>query len=271
VEKHTHFNYQDLIKTEFASRIAKNSHYSLRAFARDLGMTPQMLSAVVNKKKDLSVDSAVEIAGRLGLNPNETQDLLDAVILAGCKTLQAKQLIYKRITERNQAPSGFKPLTIEMFKTISNWYHLAILELTATKAFKANPRWIASRLGISVFEVKEAISRLIALELLEEKNGNLKRTEFNVSALSDVPAAALREHAKQIFAKGIRALDEQDQKERDITSITMAIDPSLLPEAKKMTMQFRRKLAKFLEGGNQTEVYTFSSALFRITNKTGEQ
>jgi uncharacterized protein (TIGR02147 family) len=265
------FTYQDLIKSEFENRISKNSSYSLRAFARDLSMTPQMLSAVLNKKKDLSVDSAVEIAGRLGLDPNQTQDLVDAVILASCKTLQAKQVIHKRIEERNLAPSGFKPLTLELFKAISDWYHFAILALTATKGFKSDPRWIASRLGISVFEAKEAISRLIALELLEEKNGVLKRTEFSVSALSNVPAGALRELARQLLTKGIRALEEQEQQDRDITNITMAADPDLLPEAKKMILQFRRKLCKFLESGNRTEVYVFSPALFRLTNKQGEK
>lgn len=267
MDPNIHFTYQDLIKVEFENRISRNSHYSLRAFARDLGLTPQMLSAVLNGKKDLSVDSAVDVAGRLGLDPNKTQDLLDAVVFAGCKTAQAKQVIQQRIDERHQTSNGFKPLTGEIFKAISGWYHFALLELTSTQGFKSDPRWIASRLGISVFEVKEAITRLISLELLEEDSGTLKTTEFNVSALSDVPAAALREHARQILGKGIRALDEQDQKERDITSMTMAIDPALLPEAKKMILQFRRRLCKFLESGNRSEVYVFSPSLFRLSNK----
>jgi uncharacterized protein (TIGR02147 family) len=214
MQTNINYSYQDLIKKEFEARIAKNSHYSLRAFARDLGLTPQMLSAVLNRKKDLSIDSAADIAIRIGFDPNDTQDLLDSVVLAGCKTPLAKKVISQRIKERNQTQSGFKPLTVEMFKTISNWYHLAILELTDTKGFKSDPKWIATRLGISVFEVKEAIDRLKTLELLEEKNGVLNKTEFNVSALSDIPVTALREHAKQIFLKGITALEEQTVRSR---------------------------------------------------------
>lgn len=271
MEQNIEFSYRDILKAEFEAKLAKNAQYSLRAFARDLNMTPQMLSAVFNRKKDLSFDSAVEVAGRLGLDPNRTQDFLDAIILASCNTASAKKVIHQRIEDRNQAPGGFKPLTLEMFKAISDWYHLAILELVTTKDFKSDPRWIATRLGISVFEVKEAIARLITLELLEEQSGVLRRTEFNVSALSDIPAAALREHAKQIFNKGLVALDEQSQSERDVTSMTMAIDPTLLPEAKKMILQFRRKLCKFLESGSKTEVYVFSPALFRLTNKMGRK
>src|SRR4030067_1978016 len=98
------FSYQDLIKTEFEARIAKNAHYSMRAFARDLGMTAQMIGAVLNRKKDLSIDSAAAIAGRLNFDPLKTQDLLDAVIMAGCRTAIAKKIIHQRIEERNRAP-----------------------------------------------------------------------------------------------------------------------------------------------------------------------
>lgn len=262
------YSYRNILKGEFQTRLSRNSHYSLRAFARDLGLTPQMISAVFNGKRDLSFDAAAEIASRLDLDPNKVQDFLDAVVLEGCKSEIARNLVMKRIEERNQTTDGFKLLNLEMFKTISDWYHLAILELVGTKDFKSDYRWIASRLGISIHEAKEAISRLKALELLEDVDGVLKGTEFDVSALSDIPAAALREHARQILQKALSSLEDQTQGERDITSMTMAIDPSLLPEAQKMILQFRRKLCRFLESGEKTEVYVFMPALFRLSQKS---
>lgn len=271
MQKEPTFGYQELLKGEFELRLSKNSRYSMRAFARDIGMTPQMLSSVFNKKKDLSVDTAAEIANRLGYDPIQTQDLLDSVVFAGCKTDLARNVLKKRIEDRNQTNAGFRPLNQEMFKVISDWYHYAILELTTTPDFKSDPRWIATRLGLTVFEVKEAISRLKSLELLDDVGGKLKKTEFHVSALSEVPSGALRQHAKQILTKGISALDEQNQNERDISSMTMAIDPDLLPEAKKMIKNFRRKLCAFLESGKRSEIYVFAPALFRVSNKMGSK
>jgi uncharacterized protein (TIGR02147 family) len=180
-------------------------------------------------------------------------------------------LIQQRKEERQQIAENFKPLTLEMFRMISDWYHLAILELIKCKGFKSDSRWIATQLGITPFEAKEAIARLKALELIESVDGKLQLTEMNVSALSNIPASALREHARQVLGKAILSLDEQEQSERDITSMTMAIDPKLLPEAKKMILQFRRKLCKFLESGNQSEVYIFTPALFRLTKKEGKK
>lgn len=187
--------------------------------------------------------------------------------MGSCKSVLAQNLIRQRIEERNHAPGTYKSLTLEMFKTISEWQHLAILELTTCKGFKSDARWMATRLGISVHEVNEAVSRLKALELLEEQGSTLRKTEFHVSALSNVPDAALRTHAKQILSKALTSLDEQSQDVRDITSMTMAIDPKLLPEAKRMILLFRRRLCKFLERGERSEVYVFSPALFRLSQK----
>jgi uncharacterized protein (TIGR02147 family) len=112
---------------------------------------------------------------------------------------------------------------------------------------------------------REAITRLINLELLEELDGEFRRTELLISFLSDVPAAALGEHARQILGKALAALGEQSREERDFTSVTMSIDPTLIPEAKKMILQFRRKLCRFLESGKRTEVYAFTPSLFRLS------
>ncbi|MGE3610948.1 MAG: DUF4423 domain-containing protein [Bacteriovoracaceae bacterium] len=259
--------YKEILKSEYQIRLNKNGRYSLNAYARDLSLTPQMLSDVLKNKKDLSIDSAAEVVNRLCLDPNQAENFIDGVILSSCKSEMAKKMVRQRIEDRNQVAEGFRPLTLEMFKVISDWYHLAILELIKCEGFKSDSRWIATKLGITAYEVKEAVSRLKALELLDEENGQLKLTELSVSALSSVPSAALREHAKQILTKGIAALEEQCQDERDITSMTMAIDPALLPEAKKMIMQFRRKLCRFLESGKGTEVYVFSQALFRLSKK----
>jgi len=267
MEKITEYEYRNVLKAEFQKRLSKNPQYSLRAFSRDLSMAPQMLSDVLNEKKDLSLDSAAEITNKLGLDPISTQNFLDSITLKSCKSDLAKKIILQRMDERNQNLSGAKTLNVELFKTISDWYHLAILELIKCDNFKYDHGWVAAHLGITVYEVKEAISRLKTLELVEEIDGKIQITEFHVSALSDVPALALREHARQILSKAIVSLEEQTQEERDITSITMAIDPRLLPEAKKMILQFRRKLCKFLESGERKEVYVFSPTLFRLTKK----
>ena len=67
---------------------------------------------------------------------------------------------------------------------------------------------------------------------------------------------ALRKMQSDLLAKAIDALEYIDPKLRDQSSITMAIDPSKLPEAKQKILEFRRSLMEFLEASNEkTEVY----------------
>ena len=51
----------------------KNKRYSLRAFARDLKISPSFLSEVINGKYGISKQLAGQIADRLGFNSEENQ------------------------------------------------------------------------------------------------------------------------------------------------------------------------------------------------------
>src|ERR1700733_8832696 len=74
-------DYRQYLRNVLEERTSKNAHYSLRAFARDLELSPQMLSFVLNKKRDLSPGSAAEVAERLELNPAEAAHFVDLVSL----------------------------------------------------------------------------------------------------------------------------------------------------------------------------------------------
>ena len=262
-------DYRPYLRNVLEKRIAANASYSLRAFARDLEVSPQMLSFVLNGKKGISQESAADIAERLELGPAESSYFVDLVTLNHARSPQARKLAEYRIEERLSSQTTYKTLEVEAFKAISDWHHYAILELSFTKGFKADPKWIAERLGISSFEASQAIERLKSLELFEkDKKGNLRKTELNISASYGTPSSALRKLARQLLQKASESLESQSIDERDITNMTMAIDPSLLPEAKQMISDFRRKLCAFLEQGLRTEVYVFAPSLFRLSKQT---
>jgi uncharacterized protein (TIGR02147 family) len=260
-------DYRSYLRDELEHRLAANPRYSMRAFARDLKMSPQMLSFVLNRKKSVSPETAAKLADRLNLSPEDASHFVDLVMLVHSRQAPMKKLIEFRIEARAKTQDfQYRSIEVEAFKAIADWQHYALLELPQTKGFKSDIPWIARRLGMTGFEVKQAVERLKRLELLEEdERGRLRRTELNLTATYGAPNAALRKLAKQFLEKAAESLESQSLEERDITNITMAIDPKLLPEAKTMITEFRRKLCAFLEQGEQSEVYTFAPALFRLT------
>src|ERR1700744_175480 len=50
-----------ILRRELVARIERNPHYSLRAFARDLGVTHAYLSMLINGKRRLSVSVAARL------------------------------------------------------------------------------------------------------------------------------------------------------------------------------------------------------------------
>jgi uncharacterized protein (TIGR02147 family) len=134
-------DYRQFLKDELEKRIQGNSAYSLRAFARDLAVTPQQLSFVLNKKKGLSLEAAFKVATRLDLNDDERAYFCDLAQMASARSAGAKQLAELRVA-RSQSVTNFQSITLDVFKIISDWHHYALLELTTTKGFKSEPEWI---------------------------------------------------------------------------------------------------------------------------------
>jgi uncharacterized protein (TIGR02147 family) len=259
-----YLNYRDFLRDKLGQRAQANPQYSLRAFARDLQISPQVLSHVIRGTKNISAEVSIEIAQQLGLTTEETSYFHDLVELSQARSEELKEIIRYRLA-RYTENHGFRTLQEDVFAIIADWQHYAILELTFTKGFKKDPVWIGKRLSIPPSEVRQAVERLLRLELLEEVDGTLRKTEVNIATSQDVPSVAVRKLTGQMLTKAEEALKKQSVEERDFGTMTMAIDPKKLPEAKKKIRAFRRELMQFLEAGNRTEVYSFASQLFKLT------
>jgi hypothetical protein len=79
-------------------------------------------------------------------------------------------------------------LSLEKFSTIRDWYHMAILEMTDIKGFRSDPVWIASKLGLPVELVSEAVNRLRHLELLHADTEVWTQSRRDLELPSGVPS-----------------------------------------------------------------------------------
>ena len=160
---------------------------------------------------------------------------------------------------------------IDTFTVISDWYHYAIQELTFVSGFKTDSRWISKKLSITVEEAKSAVERLKRLGLLLEENGSLVKSSKLLTNHSSVnTSAAHKVLQKQVIEKSLLAVDECEPEEKDITSMTMAIDISNLDKARELTRKYRREICALLEDGEPTQVYNLGIQLYPISKRTQE-
>jgi transcriptional regulator with XRE-family HTH domain len=237
------------LQKQFTERCKKNPRYSLRAFAKTLDLDASSLSQILSGKRKLSKKGIQNICDKLSATPKELQ-------------------MFGLIENNNETEENYLQVDIDTFSVISEWYHYAILELTYVSGFKTDPRWIAKKLSITVEESKSAIERLKRLGLLLEENGSLIKSSKRLTNNGTVnTSGAHKELQKQIISKALIAVDEVPQDEKDITSMTMAIDTKNLDKARLIIQKFRRDLCELLEDGNQEQVYNLGIQLYPISNK----
>ena len=230
--------------SEFESARLRNPSYSLRAFSNSLGIPVSALSDILNGKRSITQKMAIRILDGLGVSQIETKCIIDK----------------KPLDQRTD-------ISLEYFKVISDWYYFAIMSLSETEDFSSSPEWIAKRLNISEKQASTALSRLIKLELLEEKDGEIHPTGIQVKTPTDIANLSLKNHTIQSLELAKESLLKDPIDKRDFSTITMAIAPENLDEAKIMISKFRKKLSKKLESGKKTEVYKLAIQLFPLTSK----
>jgi uncharacterized protein (TIGR02147 family) len=259
-------SYKEILKNELAKRTARNPRYSLRSFARTLGFEPTVISQILSGKRIPSPKTAKRLIKGLGIGPDEAQNFLSSL----AETQQSRNLLrsspYFRHFELSKEPR--QELALDQFKVISDWYHYAILALAQTQQFQSSPKWIASQINISELEAKLAIERLKNLGLLKEEDKKLKSSEEGfITADQAITNSALRKHQAQILEKALDSLQNDPIEERNMTSMTVAIDPKRIPEAKKLIQSFTQDLVRLLETGERTRVYEIGFALFPLQKK----
>ena len=240
-----------------AQKVKSNPHFSLRAFARQVDVSPAVLSRILSGKRRLTFKLAIRIADALMMGPIEREELYSLFSITVSDKSDSREDHYE------------KELTIDCFNALKNWYHYGLTQLVLMKSFKEDPKWIAKMLSISELEAKMAIDRLLRLEILDRnEEGELFRTNFHLTTSTDVAASGIRYFQKQILEKSIYSLENDDLREKDITSITIAINEERIIEAKKEIMKFRKKMAEFLTEGEKTRVYNLGIHLIPLSKST---
>jgi uncharacterized protein (TIGR02147 family) len=236
---------KELLLEELAIRKERNGSYSLRAFARDLGVSVTSLSEFLGGHRTLSKASLEKIVGALGISP-----LYIAPLAAG-----------------ESLPPAVV-LAEDEFRAISDWYSYAILSLARLRRNRSDVHWIAQRIGIPAPTARAALDRLVRMGFIEVDGRRLRRTPKPLHTTNAVPSQAIRDYHKRNLRLAERKIDEEPLSRRFLTSITMPTDPARLPMANAIISRFVDELCALVEDGNPSEIYTLAVQLFPLTKRS---
>jgi hypothetical protein len=243
-----------ILKTVYRERTTRSPAYSLRAFARDLGVSHSLLSLVMNGRKALTIASALKICTRLGDEARWGEALLAS---AGGPGPSAPLKVNRE----------FFVLEQDRAHLLREWYHLAILDLTELQGSRPHAGWISERLGITVQQSQLALDRLVRLGLLEITTEGWKKRHSELAISTRHEDEALRGYHRQAIQRALKKLEApgpEAARDRDITGALIPVNRERLEEGKRRIAKFRRQLLAYLSKGPKTELFQLNVQLFKL-------
>lgn len=254
---------QDFLHRELDRRIETNPRYSMRSFARSLKMSPGELSEILRGKRGVSLKSVMKVATSLGLTKSETKYLVGL-------HHNEQQVSAGWIEEEETNKSPAHQVDEDLFKLISKWYHLAILNLMDLKSFKWDARYISRKIGISPTQATLAMRQLLKMGLVEKVEGKVVASKDYVLSPSGIPSEAIKSYHHEILTKAKEAIDTQAVEEREMVGLGLACKTKDLKAMKEEISSFVDHLYEKYGTKNGEEVYFLETALFRLTKPDAE-
>lgn len=241
--------FSEYITALYESKKTINPKYSLRAFCRDLGVSP---GRMVNFIKGRDYPSP-EMIKRISLGLKLTSDQMEQLqsLLNEEKYLRRGNRFSKRLTQ-------------EEFRFISDWKTWSVLTLFQSHDFSPSLKYFCQKLFLSPKDVENSLAKLEEVGLIKKLGTFYKLLIKNVTTTSDIPSEDIRRVHKEFINLSLDSLDKIPVTERDITGITMCIDKGQLPELKQALAEFRAKFCQKAEASPSNDIYQLNIQFFPV-------
>ena len=237
------------LQKELIDRKNRNHFYSLRAFARDLDISPSNLSEFLSAKRDFSQKNSIKVAKHLDLSSSDFERFI-----LSCQF-------------SSQDSKGRSYSLPKIFQMMSHWYYFALLNLAKVKNIKADPKELAERLAIKEKQIEEALENLKSMNLIEITDGRMERKQSSILSVTKIPALAIARHHKSLLSQAGLSLFKDPLPSRDMRSIAIPIDPQAITKARDLLLNCREKIASLMTNEKSGKLYILSYFLFPVTSK----
>ncbi|MDH4466617.1 MAG: DUF4423 domain-containing protein [Bacteriovoracaceae bacterium] len=260
-------NYQSMNTPYYATKLLEhfelkrriNSRYSLRAYARFLGVHASSLSHILSAKRKPTLTQTNRIVRKLELQ-NKEQFLFYGSLnytIAGPNIHTLDE--HKIISEEKH------------YKVIAHWEYFAVLSLLDTLAPNQNLTvdHISKKLSLTAKHAQTIIDDLAFLNLIEKDPATNRwiKGYKNIYSTDEIHSEALRNSYREGFKLAESKIDSVGIEMRDFSWVTLAVSPKKMGLAKELIKNFRNTFFEILESSEgEKEVYRINIQFFPLTN-----
>lgn len=182
--------------------------------------------------------------------------------------MEEKNRYYERIAQFKKYHDA-KPLETHQYTYFSNWYFVALRELTLLKNFKEDPAWINKKLKARIHpdEIKRAIRILLDLKLLHRNSeGQLRQSDAKISSSPEMGILAVYNFHREMILKASESIDKSLAEHRDLSGLTVALSKKQFERIRHRLGEVRREIHELsCETDEKESVYQVNFQLFNLS------
>lgn len=266
-------DYRLFLQDWFAYQKATTHGFSVRAVARAADISESYLSMALSGERSLSTTKLDKLMRCLGFDSSAQSYLgwLHTIVEAEDEGERLEAL--KKIQRFSQY-RVLNSMEIETYEYLTNWYYVAIREMSALPEFQLDPKWIRARLKkkLTLKEIRAAVEFLVCNGFIElDEAGKCKRPSKVVHGKTGVLRPALTKFHREMLSQACDSIETTASELRHITAHTAAIPLENVERAKNILDEARKQIISLgaSETSGTSEVYHFGFLAFPVS-KSGK-
>lgn len=253
----SHSYYLGVLKDSLLSRQRLNPSYSIRAYARDLGLNSSTLSQILNGKRPLPQKSSKVIAQKLNLDEKSSTLFVESINRSSTSLDDIK---IAPLDQRFMLDDSY-------YRVIAEWEHYAVLDLFDLEDFESTPTYMCRKLKLTPERLEDVLNNLKSCGLLiVNSKGILDRAHPDIRTTEDSKGEALNAAHLEELELAKQKLLSVEKELRDFSSSTFALDPEKLTDAKTIIREFRQKMNALLKTGEKKDVYMLAIQFYPLSD-----
>lgn len=243
-------DYREFLRDFLEHILAHEPRRSLRKISEECEFSAGYLPLILSGQRNLTPKSQKTLAKALALSAQETTYLKYLCVLADSDNPEEWQWAMRKLQKTSTYPTRHAK-ELEVYQYLSQWYFVAIREMTNITDFEPSPEWIRARLRNSppTREIAEALRFLVEKGLITyDQNGKVTPPQKELECKGGVFRLALGTFHRQILALAAKAVDELPATERVVLGHTVALNEedfemisAILEDARKRIHAIDRK------------------------------
>jgi uncharacterized protein (TIGR02147 family) len=262
-----YLDYRQFMNDYYEMRKTEDAWYSYRFMATKIGMDAGYLVKVFQAKLSLPLKYLEPIMQLFALTGSQAEYFETLVRFDKSKNPKEMKGLFQKLQDLRELPK--KNLQFDSYAYFQSWHHSAIRALVDLVDVSDDFKSLAKlcKPAISAKEAKVSILLLERLGMIQKNiQGFWKTQENNVSTGDKWSSIAIQEYQREMIKLAGESLQRHSKEHRDISSLTLTLKESDLPEARLRVSEFRKKMINWVGGNSQEDgVYQLNVQLFPLT------